>query len=800
MRCAPSSLVDRLAERLERAGLSPFPFQREAWQALAAAEALLILAPTGAGKTLAALGGFLLRALAAPPRPGLRLLWVTPLRALAADTARAADAALSAAEVGWRVVLRTGDVAATAKRRARAGEAELLITTPESLALLLSHASFQQACAGLWGVVCDEWHELIGSKRGVLVELALARLRRLSPGLKAVALSASLADPQTALAVLAPGREGRIVRAENARPLRIETLLPLEPSRLPWSGHLGLGLLPALLPRLLQAENSLVFTNTRAQAEQWHAAIASVWPRDTAELALHHGSLAPERRAAVEEGLQAGRLRVVVATSSLELGVDLPRVEQVVQIGSPKGIARLVQRAGRARHRPGEPAELLFLPTNAWELVEIAAARAALAAGRMEARAPLRLSLDVLAQHLTTLALSGPLDPAEVLAEVQTTHAFADLGAEAFEALLQMLERGGSALARYPGFARLRRCTDGRFEPASPAVVRDHRLAIGTIIGDDLVSVLGLNGRPIGEVEGRFLARLRPSDRFRLGGELLELVVWKDDRAWVRKARGSSGAVPRWMGGRMPLSVELGEALLSALREVEGPELQAVRPMLALQAELSALPRPGELLCECLHLSEGWHLFLYPFAGRELHAGLAALLASRLSVPPLEFAVNDYGLLLIFPEAPPLAELAFCLAHPPQPSELEPDERLEGLRRRRFHENALIAGLIRRAPAGAVRSQRQLRLSSRLLYEVLSRHDPQHPMLRHAHRETLEQDLALLGLMALLSRLQAARLLIHHPARLTPLGFPLCAERLRTSLDPRAAERLLSRLAAEAVP
>lgn len=790
MRFAPSCAIDRLGSRLAAAGFAPFPFQRESWHALESAAAVLILAPTGAGKTLAALGAFLARALAAPRRrEGLRLLWVTPLRALAADTARSAAEWVAAAGIDWRVVLRSGDASEGAKRRARAGDAELIVTTPESLALLLSHEAFQRACGGLWGVVCDEWQELLGSKRGVLVELAIARLRRLAPSLRAIALSASIGDPETALAVLAAGREGRIVRADSARPLFLETLLPPDPLALPWAGHLGLDRLPELLPRLTAAESSLLFTNTRAQAEQWYAALHSVWPGDPNELALHHGSIAPERRASVEEGLRSGRLRAVVATSSLDLGVDLPKVEQVVQIGSPKGLARLLQRAGRARHRPGAPARIILVPTHPWELLEIAAARLALAEGRIEARPPLRLCLDVLAQHLTTLALAEPLDPAEVFAEVRGTHAFAALEEADFAAILAMLEHGGSALGRYPGFARLRRNGEGRLVPASARVARDHRLAIGTILGDELLPVTLLNGRRIGEVENRFLARLLPGDCFQLGGESLRLVALREDRALVRKAKGEPAVVPRWAGGRLPLSSELGGALLEALDRGEGPELEAARPLLAHQAMLSALPRPGELLCECYALPEAWQLFVFPFAGRDLHAGLAALLGARLGPPPLELAVNDYGLLLLFGEEPPLGRLGECLTRPPREEELIGEGRLDALWRRRFHENAQIAGLLRKAPPGAGQGLRHLRLSSRLLFEVLRRHDPGHPMLRYAHRETLEHDLALSGIQALVERLGKARLLLERPRQLSPLALTLQAERLRAPLDPRAVEQ-----------
>ncbi|MDW8479610.1 MAG: hypothetical protein RML12_06925 [Xanthomonadales bacterium] len=443
---------------------------------------------------------------------------------------------------------------------------------------------------------------------------------------------------------------------------------------------------------------------------------------------------------------------------------------------------------------------MLLVPTNAWDLVEFAALRRALARGRVEPRPSISLPLDVLAQHLVTLALAGGLDPEQAWTEARGTAAFAALRREDFDALLGMLERGGSALARYPEFARLRADGDGRWRPASRAVARDHRLAIGTLLGDELIPVRSPAGRALGELEERFLARLRPGEAFRLGGEVYRLLALREDHAVARPARRERAVVPRWLGGRMALTPELGETMLEVLAGGDEPELALAAPLLAEQARGSACPRPGELLVELIEAEGERVLCLYPFAGRELHAGLAALLGVRLgllAVGPLAFAADERGLLLGLAGAWPEAErLRAALAAEPLAEELAAAVDLSTLERRRFHAVAQIAGLVPRARGGARRSARHLRLSTALLYEVLRRHDPEHPMLGQARRETLEEELALRRLAALCARLREQPLRICRPPRPTPLAAPLLSERLRAVLGPDRLEDRARRLAA----
>jgi ATP-dependent Lhr-like helicase len=789
-------------------------FQRELWAAWRRGESGLLLAPTGSGKTLAVFGGALIDALQDPtPKPRLRWLWITPLRALASDTRAGLQAASDAVGANLRIELRTGDSSSSARARARRGDCDVLITTPESLALLLSYADTAEVLSALSAVVVDEWHELLGSKRGVLLELCLARLRALNPALKRWGLSATLGNAKQALDVLCPddpaARLWQVSSAQVQRPLpRIDTLLPHDATRFPFAGHLGLSQLPQVLPRIFQARSNLLFTNTRAQAELWHRALSAVWPEDADTLALHHGSLDRSLREQVEDGLRARRLRCVVATPSLDLGVDFPAVEQVIQIGSPKGIARLLQRAGRSGHRPGETSRLLCVPTHALELVEFAAARDALEAGQIESRRPLTACLDVLAQHLVTRAAGGGFEPEQAFDEIRSTAAFRDMPREDFDAVLDFIERGGQALSTYPEFRRVERDEQRRVLRERSQLLR-HRLSIGTITSDGALRVKFISGGDLGSVEESFIGRMNPGEVFLFAGRLLELVRLHDMTAYVRAAGKARGRVPRWMGGRMPLSTLLGAGVRAHLAGDSGDsaEMQAAAPIVALQQRLSALPAHQGLLVEAIPERGGLLLALYPFAGRFVHEGLGALLAARyarLQPASMRFAANDYGLLLgIAPRGEISEPLLRALL---DPRKLEDDVRhslnLGELAKRQFRDIARIAGLLPpNLPGRAPRSMRQLQASSSLIYDVLRQFDPEHLLLKLAEREVLDGELALPQLLAVLDRIAAEPIDLQQPTTLTPLSFPLWAETVKGALSSedwrtrveRAAQQLEAR-------
>ena len=796
-------------------GWKPLPFQRQAWRHYLAGESGLIHTPTGSGKTLAAFGGVLLEALAEPPSPAsrkrnaaraLRVVWITPLRALASDTTRALADTAQALGLAWNVAQRTGDASARDKRLARGGKLDVLVTTPESLSLLLSHSDTAPMFADLRCVVVDEWHELMGSKRGVQTQLALARLRRWSPRVRTWGLSATLGNLDDACrALLPPGVPPQVISAARPRPMTLETLLPEDMVRFPWSGHLGLSQLAGVMARVLAVRTTLLFTNTRAHAELWHQALAAVWPEDPGTLALHHGSLDPAVRQQAEAGLRDATLRCVVATSSLDLGVDFPSVDQVIQIGSPKGVARLLQRAGRARHRPGETGHVLCVPTHALELAEYAATRTAIAEGEVETRHPPRLPLDVLAQHCVTVALGGGFTDDELFGEVRATDAFSALDAATWRRVLDFIVRGGDALEHYPEYRRVVRDADGVHRVHDRTVALRHRLSIGTIASDGNIAVKFLRGGGLGTVEEAFLSRLRPGDRFRFAGRLLELVRLQDMTAYVRMVKQGDGVVPRWMGGRMPLSSRLAAHVQATLAgDRRSPEMRALQPLLAVQARLSRVPAAGDLLVEVVRRRDGQHLFVFPFAGRRAHEGLAALLAWRLGQrEPNTFSLsaNDLGFMLS-PQRPLTLEadtLRALLTEERLVEDLAHGANLGELARRQFRGIARVAGLLPPSlPGRTPRSLRQLQASSGLLFDVLSRHDPDHLLLQLARREALEEDLQVADLGDLLRRLRDARLHIVAPASLTPLGFPLWADGMRAHLSTedwqarvrRAAEQL----------
>jgi ATP-dependent Lhr-like helicase len=773
-------------------GWKPFPFQEEVWQAIAAGESGLLHAPTGTGKTLAAWLGAILRT--GRPGAGVRVVWITPLKALAADTVRALEeplAGLGQATAGWTVALRTGDTTAAARRRLREAWPTALVTTPESLSILLSLDDAHEIFAGLDTVVVDEWHELLSTKRGVQTELALARLRGLRPDLATWGISATLANLDEAVAALVgPARAAaaRTVQAAVPRRIEIETLIPAPIERFPWAGHMGMRLLPQVIAALDRASTTLVFTNTRSQAERWFDAISAARPEWRKVIALHHGSVDRDLRTQAEAGLKAGRLKCVVATSSLDLGVDFGPVEQVLQIGSPKGIARLLQRAGRSGHAPGATGRLVCVPTHALELIECAAARDAAAAGRVEPRRPLVAPLDCLAQHIVTVACSGGFRTADLLAEVRSTHAYAALDDASWRWAIDFAARGGRALAAYPNYARIIE-RFGRWYVASRAIVRQHRMSIGTIAGDATVEVKWLRGGRLGTVEESFVSRLNEGDRFLFAGKPLVLFRFDGLTAWVKRARGGAPLqVPRWNGGRMPLSTLLSSAVLDLVRgALDGGqpprEVEAVLPLLRTQARWSRLPDHDTLLVERWHGRDGSHTFVFPFEGRLVHEGLAALVAWRIASrtpSTLTFAATDWGFELagrqplefderawrrLFSPANLLEDLLACL-------------NSTEMARRHFREIARVAGLV----SGAQRSTRQTQASAGLIYDVLLEHDAGNMLLDQARREVLEQQFEFRRLLAALEAIATKEIRIVETARISPLAFPIWAEFVQSRL------------------
>ncbi|MDB5797857.1 MAG: box helicase [Paucimonas sp.] len=793
-------------------GWHVFDFQRAAWQAFARGESGLLHASTGSGKTYALWFGALLRELThpGPRRTGLRVLWITPMRALASDTARALQAPLADLLPGWQVGMRTGDTSSAERARQQKALPACLVTTPESLSLMLSRPDDNPRLRGVDIVIVDEWHEMLGNKRGVQVQLALARLRQWNPALLAWGLSATLGDLGEARDALLGGEPGVTISADLRKDILVDTLCPAQTGRFPWSGHLGLQMLEPVMQEIEKSGSTLVFTNTRSQAELWFQNLLALRPDWAGIIALHHGSLDKSVRDWVEAALKQGSLKAVVCTSSLDLGVDFSPVERVLQVGSCKGVARLLQRAGRSGHAPGQVSRVTLVPTNSLELLEAAAARDAVRRRQVEARHAPGKPLDVLVQHMVTVALGAGFAPDALLQEVRQAWSYRTLQDNEWEWALDFIGRGGQSLVAYPEYRRVLPDETGVLRVADSAVARRHRLGIGTIVSDASIQVKFVTGASIGSVEESFIARLKPGDRFLFGGRTLELVRVHEMNAYVKRATGARGAVPRWQGGRMPLSSELAHAVLERLAQAvagryEGPEMQSIRPLLELQQRWSALPQPGVLLAETLASREGRHLFLYPFAGRSVHVGLGALLAWRLArgqAATFSVAVNDYGLELLAPRG-----IAFDPVAALGTAGLFSSERLledvlaslnaGELARRRFREIARISGLVSGGLPGQPKSNRQLQASSGLFYDVFSKHDSGNLLLTQAQREVLEQELELSRLRQALEAMQRARLLHCALPRASPFAFPLMVERMREKLSTEKLSDRVARLLRE---
>ena len=794
-------------------GWKIFPFQKEVWRAALAGKSGLLHATTGSGKTYAVWLAALLRimrsdAKSSHRKAGLRVLWITPMRALAADTTRSLQEPLQVLLPAWEVGMRTGDTGSGERARQNKALPPALVTTPESLTLMLSKTDAAAQFKALDMIIIDEWHELLGSKRGTQTQLALARLHQWNPDLVVWGLSATLGNLQQAQDALlgANSPQGVLVQGVIKKDLLVDTLIPDNPSRFPWGGHLGIQMLQPVIDEIDKHATTLAFTNTRSQAEIWYQNMLAAKPEWAGLIALHHGSLDREVREWVEQGLKHGQLKAVICTSSLDLGVDFLPVERVLQIGSARGVARLLQRAGRSGHAPGRVSRVTLVPTNSLELLEAAGAQRAIAKRQVEARPIPNKPLDVLVQHLVTIALGGGFTSQALYEEVKSAYAYRELTPEEWQWALDFVARGGQSLTVYPEYRRVLPDEEGIYRVPDAAIARRHRMGIGTIVSDASVQVKYISGGRIGSIEESFISRMKAGDHFLFGGRILEFIRIHEMTAYVKRATGNRGAVPRWQGGRMPLSSELAHAALDCLQDAaahryDGPEMQAIAPLLELQQRWSGLPTAHCLLAELTTSREGQHLFMYPFAGRSVHVGLASLLAyrfSKLQASTLSISINDYGFELLSPIA---MDWKTRLLAPNADGLFSTDHLLEDvlaslnateLAQRRFREIARIAGLIFQGYPGQPKSNRQLQASSSLFFEVFRKHDTQNLLLSQAQREVLEQELELTRLRETLLELQQRTLTLHETKRATPFAFPLMVERFREKLS---TEKLSDRVA-----
>src|SRR5689334_6703504 len=802
--------ADPAVARLERwfadEGWRAFDFQREVWNAYLAGESGLVHSATGSGKTLAAwlgpLAEWIAEGTGTGEAPALRVLWITPMRALAGDTRLSLERAVEGLKLPWTVGLRTGDTSSAERAKQARRLPSALVTTPESLSLMLSQADAREKLSHLRMVVVDEWHELVGNKRGVMTELALARLRKWNPNVRVWGLSATLGNVAEAAERLAPGAAMKIVRGVSDKKVRMDTLIPAEVVKFPWAGHLGLAMLAPVIEAIDGSRSTLVFTNVRSQAEIWYQALLEARPEWAGLIGLHHGSLDTEVRQWVEAGLKEGRLKAVVATSSLDLGVDFSPVERVLQIGSAKGVARLLQRAGRSGHAPGQESRVTCVPSYALEFVEAAAVRRAALAGRIESRPPVERPLDLLTQHLVTIAVGEGFEEEAMKAEVRATRAFRDLTDAEWQWALDFVTRGGDALKAYPEYHKVERGDDGIFRVRDAAIAKRHRMSIGTIVSDAAVNIQYRRGKRLGNVEESFIARLSPGDNFIFAGLQLQFIRVENMTAYVKPGQPGSALIPRWDGGRCPLSSEVSDSIRELLElHVDGresePEMHAVRRLLKLQHAWSRVPRRHEMLVEQTQTREGHHIFFYPFEGRQVHMGLSALISYRLAkarAVTFSLAFTDYGFELVSRERFELIPLlkGGVLSTANLLEDMLASLNAAELSKRQFREIARVAGLVFQGYPGQPKTNRQVQATSGLIWEVFERWDPANPLLAQAQREVLERQLEFSRLAQALGRMAGAPIVLRQTHEPSPLAFPSIVSRFREKLT---SEKLADRLA-----
>ena len=765
----PRPIADWFAMR----GWSPRRYQLEMLDAARSGTHALLVAPTGAGKTLA---GFLpsLVALSERPAPGLHTLYVSPLKALAIDVQR--NLVDPIAEMGLPITVetRTGDTPSDRKARQRVKPPGILLTTPESLSLLLSHPDSVHLFAGLATVVVDEVHAFANGKRGDLLSLCLARLGRLAPGLRRVALSATVADPDDYRAWLAPGGDidaVRLVQGDPGAEPRIDILLPED--RIPWSGHSGRYAAAQVMAEIETHRTTIIFCNTRSLAE---LIFQDLWTVNDQSLpiGIHHGSLSVEARRKVEAAMGAGRLRALVATSSLDLGVDWGDVDLVIQMGAPKGSSRLIQRIGRANHRLDDPSEAVVVPGNRFEYLEARAALDAVLEGELD-RDPFRPgTLDVLAQHVMACACTGPFREEELLTEINEALPYSALTPERFRQVLDYIATGGYALKAYDRFRRLTLDDDGVWRVSHPRFVQQHRLNAGIIVEATMLNVRFKNGRSLGKVEEGFAATLRPGDTFFFAGLSVEVERQEAEDLIVHATR-KPARIPTYGGARMPISTNLANRVRAFLADpAEWPRFpQDCREWLEMQARRSVLPRPGQLLIETFPREGRHYMVVYSFEGWNAHQSLGMLVTRRMEtagLKPVGFVASDYALATYSLE--PVADPAPLFDRDILEHEFVEWVESSSLLKRAFREVAVIGGLVERQHPGKRKTGRQVSFSTDLIYDVLRRYEPEHLLMRAAWDDARARMTDVGRLADLLDRAAGTMLHVSLP-RVSPLAVPV---------------------------
>jgi ATP-dependent Lhr-like helicase len=787
------TLPEQFAAWFAARGWSPRTHQLAMLDAAAAHQHALLIAPTGGGKTLA---GFLasLTDLAAHPRPGLHTLYVSPLKALGVDVARNLTAPVDEMDLPVTIETRSGDTPASRRVRQREKPPNILLTTPESLALLISQPNAPQYFGSLASVVVDEVHALAGIKRGDQLALCLARLARLAPQARRVGLSATVAHQQAILDYVGCGAPVRLIEVPDGAPPDLRIMLTED--RVPWSGRMGLASAAVIMDRIRAAGMTIVFVNTRAQGEMLFQALWKL-NDETLPIALHHGSLDIAQRRRVEAAMARGDLRAVVATSSLDLGIDWGGVDQVVQVGAPKGVSRLLQRVGRSNHRMDVASTAILVPANRFEVLECEAAVQGVAARELDGDTPRPGGLDVLAQHILLMAAAAPFQPDELYAEITTAAPYADVSRATFDDVLDFVETGGYALSAYERYRKLFRDAEGRVTVHSERIARLARMNIGTIVEAPLLKVRLMGARggggSLGEVEEYFVNTMRPGDTFMFAGRLLRYLRIRETTVECTPGGDGEPMVPAYAGGRYPLTTNLAARVRAMLHDpaqwTAFPD--AVREWLALQQDRSVLPGPDGLLVEIFPRNGRWYLVAYCFEGRNAHQTLGMLLTRRMEragAGPLGFVATDYVVAVWCSNEP--QDVPALFHQDMLGDDLEAWMAESSLLRRTFRNVAVIAGLVDRSQPGADKNRRQVTVNTDLIYDVLRRHQPDHILLR-ATRADAATGLTDLGRLAeMLARVQGA-VRTQRLDRVSPLAVPVLLDIGREFVRTEAEEDAL---------
>ena len=795
-----------------------FSFQKQTWNAFLKGKNGLLNAPTGSGKTYALWVPIVLDYIKQNPdyktkqKKGLKAIWITPLRALSVEIEQAANRFAEGIGSGLTVGIRTGDTPQKLRAAQKKQMPDLLITTPESLQLLLSAKDYDKTFKNLNAIVIDEWHELLGTKRGVQIELALSRLKNVSPKMKIWGISATIGNLQEAQEVLlGPNSEAfknsELIKADIQKKITVKSIIPEKMETFPWRGHLGLHLIDEVVPIIRNSRTTLLFTNTRSQCEIWFQRILQKYPEFAGDLAMHHGSINRETRLWVEQAIRDEELKAVVCTSSLDLGVDFAPVETIIQIGGPKGVARFLQRAGRSGHQPGKESVIYFLPTHAMELIEASALQKAVKNTVVEDRIPYLQSFDVLVQYLTTLAVGNGFFPKEIYPEVKSTFCYQALSQEQWEWLLNFVTQGSQTLQAYDEYKKIEIEEDGKFKVNNRAVAMRHRLQIGTIVSDAVLAVKYLKGGYIGSIEEWFVSKLNVGDTFTFAGKNLELYQVKNMQVIVKKSNKKNSRFPSWAGGRMSFSAQMSELLREEMRSASGGagksvELKALSHIFERQKKESIIPKNDEFLIETFKTREGFHAIFYPFEGRFVHEAMGSLLAYRISLlMPISFSIafNDYGFELLSDQQ---IDMQQVLDNNLFSSEFLMDDLQKSLNstemaRRKFRDIAVIAGMVFTGFPNKMIKTKHLQSNSQLLFSVFRDYEPDNLLFQQAFRETLEHQLEEGRLIMAMERIEQQQIIWKQCQKPTPFAFPIITDRMREKLSSEKLEDRIKKIMAQ---